>query len=265
MFNLVIADLFKVRKLMAVKLSILFCFISATALLWMSYGVTNGVFSREISYQLSGLTEIMMISLFGPLIVGVAICQDFEDHAMQHVISLGIGRGKVLIGKVILIVFMIAVLLLPFLINTLVGVFLEINLSEEVVQSTFMKCIIDVQGQVISSTQVGKIILIYFAMIVVYVARLSICLPLAMLVKKQSIVMIIGFAVGGLIDVVVGLISNSALGKVLLDYLPYSRNYMILGLDTSTGLLLKLFIVCVLFTSIMIGITYKLFIKTEVK
>ncbi len=265
MFNLIAADLFKLRKLIAVKVSILSCMISAASLTIMSYGISKGFISEAISGDLSGLTEIMMISLFGSLMAGVVICQDFEDKSMHHVISAGVGRSTIVRSKFITFGLMIAILLLPYLLTTLVAMIIGVSLPDKIVVSTFLKCLADANGQAISGVQIGKLVIIYIATVVVYVARLSICIPFALIIKKQIFVMIGGFAGCGLIDIVVGLLGELPIFSILLGYTPYSRIYMILGLETNIAVLIKAIIVNLIFIFIMGVISCKIFKRVEVK
>ena len=79
------------------------------------------------------------------------------------------------------------------------------------------------------------------------------------------IVMSVGFGLSTLVDIFIGLLGDiSGVSKIIL-LTPYSREYLLISMETEFTMILKAMVVNIIFTIIMIYITYKIFRKSEIK
>jgi ABC-2 type transport system permease protein len=100
---------------------------------------------------------------------------------------------------------------------------------------------------------------------VVYMAQLSICVPLAFATKKPVLVVAIYYGFTIFCAQLSGLRNSSpALDKVV-SYTPFGGNYTFVTLDTGTGDYVKAIVVCFVFIMLMLAVTYSIFRKLEIK
>ena len=71
MFNLIKADLYKMRKTKSIKILFLLCCISATLMSVISYQLTNGNLSHDIIGIGSFFTDFQMISLVSVIFISL--------------------------------------------------------------------------------------------------------------------------------------------------------------------------------------------------
>ena len=116
-----------------------------------------------------------------------------------------------------------------------------------------------------SAASIGKIISISLVEILVYAARLSICIPIAFKATKTMVVMGIGFTFSGLFDLVIGLVDEVPGVSNIISMTPFYREYMLINIDTEVGTLLKIAGISIVFILIITLITYKLFKRAEIK
>ncbi len=265
MLNLISAEFFKLKKSTGFKLCLLITCICAWSLISVSHGIGTGDLSTDISGSASGLTEIMVISLLGSLLAGILVCSDFESKTIHDAIAGGNGRISVVISKVFVYLLLICLLFLPYAFATLIGLYTYATFSSSFAISVFINILADMSGQSITFSMAGNILLLSLVTGIVYAARLSICIPVAFKVRKPIVVMAFGFAAGFIIDLIAGAAEGIPLLSDLLTVTPFYRDYLMISMDSSDGIMLKAAIVSLLFLSIMTGITYLLFKKAEIK
>ena len=101
MFNLIKADLYKMRKTKSIKILFLLCCISATLMSVISYQLTNGNLSHDIIGIGSFFTDFQMISLVSVIFISLFICNDFDNKTIHDSISTGYSRSSIIICKTI--------------------------------------------------------------------------------------------------------------------------------------------------------------------
>ncbi|MNP10750.1 hypothetical protein D3C76_1029110 [compost metagenome] len=96
-------------------------------------------------------------------------------------------------------------------------------------------------------------------------AQVSICVPIALTTKKPVLVVGIYYGVTILVAQLSALGENNSVLKNILSVMPYGGNYTLINLNTGTEDIVKAVIVSLVFIVLMLGVTYSLFRKAEIK
>ena len=265
MLNLARSEIYKLKKSLSLKICFLLSCISAAALAYISHGIAVGSISADISGSASGLTEIVIVSLLGSLMVGVLVCSDFENKTIHDSIVCGSGRMAIVLSKSLIYIFVIFLLLLPYMVTTLVALCSGAEFTSQFVFSVFMQFLSDESGQNITPGMLGKTGIIFLVTVLVDAARLSICIPLALKIRKPVAILVIGFVFSAVIDLIVGLLGKVSFLEDMISFTPFSRDFLLLTLDTPSGTLVKAAICAVVFFGMMVAVTYAAFRKADIK
>lgn len=265
MLNLLKAELFKLKKSTAFKVCFLLCFCSGTALVVISNFIAVGKLDTSISGNASGLTEICIISLLGSLMAGILVSSDFETKTIHSMIAGGTGRRAVVYSKVVIYVLVIALLILPYLIVTLIGASSGAEFTKPFVPSIFIQYLYDTSGKAITADMIAKIILITLSAIMVHAARLSVCILVAYKIRKSIAVLAFGFIFNGIIDLFLGLFDNVPVIPDLIKYTPFSKDLLLTSVHSGTEVFLRAIICSIIFLVIIMEVTYQSFKKAEIK
>ena len=260
MLNLIRAEQFKLRRSTAFKVCLLATTLCAALLFGMSHAVAAGKFTLDPNAA-SGLSDIFLLSVIGPLMAGIIICNDFDSKNIHTAVACG--RVQIVCSKSIIFVLSVAVMVLPYAIFALIGFASNGGFAKILLFSTYDSIMANDMNQVVNATTIGKSTIVLLLSIVLYAARLSFCIPIAFKVRKSVVVAIIGVVFGFLIDFIVSTLSKIEVLKTLLGFTPF--RYTSLSIDMSTGELMKVFLSSVVFTILMIGVTYKIFRRSEIK
>jgi ABC-2 type transport system permease protein len=237
--------------------------ISAAALVYISHGIAVGNFSKDIAGSASGLSEIVIMALFGSLMTGILVCSDFESKTIHA--SVTRGRLAVVLSKTLIYVMIHALLLLPYMAVTLITFCTGVKFPALFIPSVFTQILYNETGAGITAGILAKIIVISLITMLVHAARLSVCIPLAFKIRKPVVVLVIGFAFDALIDLLISVLSKVELLKSVISFTPYERKYILLEMNTSAGTLIKAAICSIIFIGLMAALTYKIFKKAEIK
>jgi len=265
MLNLIQAEFFKLKKSTAFKVCFLLTFISATALVVISNFIAEGRLSISISGNASGLTEICIISLLGSLMAGILVSSDFDTKTIHSSIASGNGRRAVVISKMIIYVTVIALLILPYVIVTIIGLCSGAEFNKPFVPSVFTGFLYDVSGRHITFVLIAKILVLSVTAMLVHAARLSLCILVAFKIRKSVAVLAFGFIFNGLIDLLLGLLVDVPILSDLINFTPFSKDFLLVSLDTSAGILWKAAISSVIFLILIIELTFRSFQNAEIK
>ena len=178
MFNLIKADLYKMRKTKSIKILFLLCCISATLMSVISYQLTNGNLSHDIIGIGSFFTDFQMISLVSVIFISLFICNDFDNKTIHDSISTGYSRSSIIICKTITYFISILIFLLPDVIAAIVGMCSNYSF-ETFLPSVFQNIMKNENGTAFDFNIFLKIIAIWFTMAIVYASQISISIFLA--------------------------------------------------------------------------------------
>ncbi|MBA9084194.1 ABC-2 type transport system permease protein [Fontibacillus solani] len=265
MINLIKADLFKLRKSMAFRILLGITSASAVIMTMMAYWIPQG----KIEASMTGIgfmfSDVNMISILGAVIAGIFICGDFDTKTIHDAITTGYSRGTVIVSKAFVFGIAIVFMLLPYAIITgiALGTGSEFNMGS--VAIGYLHLLTSEAGTIFSASDIWKLLVIMLTLIIVYMAQLSICVPLAFVLKKPVFVVAINYGFSILTAQLMGLAKNSAVFDSLFSCTPYGGNYTFLTLDSTAGDLIKAIGVSAAFIIVILAITFAIFRRSEMK
>lgn len=264
MFNLIQADLFKLRKTAAIKVLFLITTLSSLIMAVIAYSMAQGTFDgmNGIGFMFS---DINVISILGGVMAGIFISGDFESKIIHGAVSSGNSRGAVIISKAVAFFCSIIVILIPYVIVTIVALNIGSKFNMGNVALGFLNVMTIDYGTVFSSSEGLKLLGVIITLIIVYVAQVSICVPIALTTKKPVLVVGIYYGATILTAQLSALSEKNSAIKNILSFTPYGGDYTLINLNTGTGDMLKAIIISIVFIVLMLGVTYSLFRKAEIK
>src|SRR5690625_220925 len=84
------------------------------------HSLAVGALSANSASGVQGLSDVLLISLLGPLLYGVIVSQPFDTKSVHNAL-LGSGRGAFVGAKTVVASLLVATLSLPYGIGVLVG------------------------------------------------------------------------------------------------------------------------------------------------
>ena len=260
MKNLFKATMYRVVKSTGMRVAAGITTVAAVLYYVLSFMVAEGKLPAAQAGSVTGLGDAMILWLFGALAVSLLIGGDFEHKTVHGAIRFG--RGRMVGNYMLAYVIVVTVLVLPFTIGSLVCILSGADFSgaEGTVISLSM-------GNVFAyeAGMAGKLVLSYLAGLAVYIGQLSICVPVAMKVKKPVVVTAFGFFFG----MITALISTLASEVEMLDNIyqltPYRYGIAQTGVAAQTGDMWLAIAVSLVFTVLMGGISYLVFRKADIK
>ncbi|MNM89112.1 ABC-2 family transporter protein [compost metagenome] len=239
--------------------------VSAVLMAMMAYWIPQG----KIEPSMTGIgfmfSDVNMISILGAVIAGIFICGDFDTKTIHDAITTGHSRGTVIVSKAIVLGSALAFILLPYAIVTgiALGTGFEFNMGSVAVG--YLHLLTSEAGTVFSVSEIWKLLAIMLTLIIVYVAQLSICVPLAMVLKKPVLVVAIYYGLSILTAQLIGIANSSRVFDLIFSCTPYGGNYTFLTLDAVAGDFLKAIGVSLAFIIVILAVTFALFRKSEIK
>jgi ABC-2 type transport system permease protein len=265
MYNLILADLFKLRKSMAIKILFAITTVSSIIMAVMAYLIPQG----KIDASMTGLgfmfSDINMLSILGAVMAGVFICGDFDNKTIHDAIATGCSRGAVIVSKAIIFCGAIAFILLPYVIITSIAISTGFKFSMGSIAIGFLHLLTSEADTAFSVSEICKLLTVMLVLIIVYMAQLSICVPLAFVLKKPVFVVAIYYGFSILSGQLVVLSGSSTVVNRILGCTPFGGNYTFVTLGTGIGDIIKAISVSFIFTIGMIAVAYCSFRKSEIK
>ncbi|MBW4081161.1 ABC transporter permease [Paenibacillus sp. S150] len=265
MYNLISADVFKMRKSAAIKIIFAITAICAAAMSVMAYLIPQG----KVDASLSGIgfmfSDMNVISILGAVLAGIYICGDYENKTIHNAISSGVGRGTVIAGKTIVFCGALAVILLPYAIATAIALGTGSEFSTGSVSLGFLNVLTSGAGRGFSASDSMELLVISAVLIIVYMAQLSVTIPLAILLKRPVLVIAIYYGLSVLSGQLAGIAGRSPGFERIFALTPFSGNYTLITLDTGAGEIIQALLVSVLFALVMLAVTYSVFRRSEIK
>lgn len=265
MFNLIKADIFKLFKVQIVKISFLVSVVCSIMIAIVLHGVYKGTYTLETSSAFALVSDTMIVAMLGAILIGTLICGDFESKNIHDEIACGNGRFSIIMAKTITISLLMILLVLPYAIVAIVGFASNIGFGVYTgVPSAFFNILANAQGVELSSQSILKSIVLTLFITLSYIAKVSICIPLAFKARRSLIVIIAGFISTFIFDIISAVAKGVKGINEVVQLLPFT-NIFKLTLDCTVDVMLKSMIYNFLFIAAMIGITYVMFRKAEIK
>jgi len=265
MMNLFRADMFMLKRSKGFKLSVLLSLICVSSLGLVLHFVETGKIGKDIMSSISILFDAMMVSMLASLMIGSYICGDFQSKTIHSEVGCE-SRGKVIIVKVFTSMFITALITLPYAIVSVICFASKAEFAElKGIPSLFTGIMSNTSGVDVTSASIVKGSVLALVGVLIYAARLSICIPLAFKVRKSVVVMACGIAAAFGIDTLLVKVSDDipVVGTVLKNT-PYAIMYD-LNMNTGAGTVIKAAVSSIVFIVVMICLTYTMFRRSEIK
>ena len=265
MLNLIQADLFKMRKSPVIKILFGITTLCAIVMTIMAYLIPQG----EIGDKYMGMgflfSDINIISILGAVLAGVFICGDFENKTIHDAITSGSNRGAIIVSKAVVFFSALVFILLPYAIITGIALSTGSKFDMGAVSAGFLNILSKDSGIAFNASLSLKTIAAMLTLLLVYMAQLSLCVPLAFVYKKPVLVVatFYGLSIGS--GQLASLSSSSPVLHNILSFTPFGGNYSFLTMNSGAGDLVKAIVVCFVCIIIMLIIAFSLFRKSEIK
>ena len=265
MFNLIQADLFKMRKSPVIKILFGITTLCAIVMTIMAYLIPQGVVGDKYTGIGFLFSDINVISILGAVLAGVFICGDFENKTIHDAITSGSNRGAIIVSKAVVFFSALVLILLPYAIITGIALSTGSNFDMGAVSAGFLNILSKDSGIAFSVSASLKTLAAMLTLLLVYMAQLSLCVPLAFVYKKPVLVVatFYGLSIGS--GQLASLSSSSPVLHNILSFTPFGGNYSFLTMNSGAGDLLKAIVVCFVCIIIMLIIAFSLFRKSEIK
>lgn len=265
MLNLIQADIFKLRKSVAIKILLGITTVSAAIMAVIAYLIPLGKMDAGMTGIGFMFSDINVISILGGIIAGVIICGDFENKTIHNSIANGCSRGAVIISKAFVLGFALAFILLPYAVITGIALDTGSEFSMGSVAVGFLHLLTAEGSTAFSASEIWKMFAVMLTLVIVYVAQLSICVPLAFMLKKPIFVVAIYYGFSIFTAQLLRLSESSPMFDRIFSLTPYGGKHAFITLDTITGDLVKAIAISLIFICIMLAVTYSAFRKSEIK
>jgi len=265
MINLIQADLYKMRKSAAIKILFAITTVCAIIMTIFAYLIPQGKISESYTGIGFLLSDINMMSILGAAVAGVFICGDFDNKTIHDAIASGCSRIAIICSKAITFFIAIVFLLLPYAIMTGIALFSGVKFGMGSVGVGFLNILAKDSGTAFDVATFSKMLAVMLTLILVYVAQLSLCVPLALIFKKPVIVSVVYYGFTLLCAQLNGFKNASEVFKNIFSYTPYGGTHTFLTLEAQAGDFGKAIIVSLVYIIVIIAITYSVFRKSEVK
>lgn len=265
MLNLIRADVFKLRKSITMKVLLAITTACAVAMTMMAYFISAGKLDASLTGVGFMFSDVNVISILGGLIAGMLICADFDNKTIQDSIASGNSRSTIIYSKAVVLGLALVVILLPYAIITGIALGTGSKFDMGTVAVGFLHLLTSESAQALTAPDIMKLLAVILTMLIIYVAQLSISVPIAFLVKKPILVIVICYAFSFLTGQLLTIASKYPIVERICSFTPFGGDYILMTLNTGPGTMVKAIAVSLIFTGVMAVLTYSLFKKSEMK
>lgn len=265
MLNLFLTDIYKMRKSAAMK--ILFCITLVCAVIMTMMALL--IYRGDLGKNMTGIgfmfSDMDVISIIGAVIAGIFICGDFDNKSIHDEIACGNSRGSIVFSKAASFSIAVFAILLPYAVVTGIALCTGCKFDMGSNSSGFLNILTSCGGKALSASDIPKLLAVILTHCIVYAGQLSICVLLALLLRNPVLVVAIYYVMNFLSGQLQSLKGSSKIFDNIFGCTPYSGNYIMLNLNSSTGNILKAIAASVIYTAVILTITYFAFRKAEIK
>lgn len=260
--NLIRADVFTLSRSTGVRVSLLVAAVAAAAYLYLSHQLGTGAVDPSAADSASVLSDVLIVYLLGSLLAGILVATDIDTKAI-HDVLLTSSRGVVVATKTVTLVALVASLVAPYGIASVVG-FLSGQEFSAFLPTPFLAIAANEPGLATDAGSVGRVLGVVAGTAAVYAARVSICLPLAFAVRRPVAVMAVGFGGNFLADFLASLAVDVPVLGDLVELTPFGSRHS-LTLSSNAGDVLTTVGVSVVFLTLMSAVSYLIFRRADIK
>ncbi|HLS24507.1 MAG TPA: hypothetical protein VK063_01380 [Beutenbergiaceae bacterium] len=259
MINQLRADLFVLGRSTTAGLCLLAVTLTAGLYTWLQHSLAVGALSANSASGVQGLSDVLLISLLGPLLYGVIVSQPFDTKSVHNAL-LGSGRGAFVGAKTVVASLLVATLSLPYGIGVLVGRATEAEFAPAI--PTAFSLLL-AEGRGLTAAEAGTVVAVTLTSAILTAAKLSVCLPLAIWLKRPLVVMAIGFVWSFVADLLAARLSDVDALQALVRLTPLAAEH--LPVPGSTGAdMLTAVAVSVVFIALMGLASWLIFRRSDV-
>lgn len=261
MKQLLQATLYRMSKSKGVKVAMGFIWIAATLYYVFAALVADGKFDAAQAGSITGLGDAMILWLFGSLTIGILVGSDFENKTIHGAVKFG--RPRIVINYMLTFAIMVVLMVLPYTIGSIICIASGADFAgaEGTIISIYMSNVFEFTKDI----SVGKLILSYIAYAFVYIGQLSICVPVAIKMKKTVVVTAFGFFFGMITALIATLASKAEVLDKIYRLTPYNYSISKIGVNAELGDMFMGILVSVCFAAVMGLISWLIFRKADMK
>ena len=261
MKQLLKATFYRMSKSMGVRIAMGLIWIAAICYYVLAGMLANGQFDATQAGSITAFGDAMILWLFGSLIIGFLVGNDFENKTIHGAIKFG--RKRIVQNYMLTFALLVLVMVLPYTIGSIACIAsgADFTGAEGTIISIYM-------GNVFEYTQktsVAKLVLSYITYAVVYIGQLSICVPVAVKMKKTVVVTAFGFFFGMITALIATLASKVDLLDNIYRLTPYHYGIGKIGVNADVTDMITGIIVSMCFTAIMGLVSWLIFKKSDIK
>lgn len=264
MYNLIKADLFKLYKSKMIRILFAIMTLCAVIMAIIAYNIAQGQMAGAggIGFLFS---DVNVISILGAVVAGTIISGDFDNKTIHDAIACGYSRSSIIISKAVVFFCAIAFLLLPYAIVTVVAIGSGATFSIGSAALGFLNLLMQENGTAFSVEVGFKLFFIMLVLVVVYIAQLSICIPLAIALKKPVLVVAVFYVISICSGQLSALNGTYPMFDKVYSMTPYGGIHSLLTLHSGGGDIFKAIVVSMSYIVVMLVIAYRIFKKLEIK
>lgn len=260
MINQLRADLYSVPRTATPLLCLLAVVLTAAAYTWLQHSLAVGDLGPAEANGVQGLSDVLLLSLLGPVLYGVIVSQPFATKAVHNAL-LGNGRGAFVASTTVITAGLLSLLSLPYGVAALVGRATGAEFAPALPTSFSLAL---AETGALTGEEIGSLALLTAASAVLTAAKLAVCLPLAFWLRRPLVVMALGFVWSFIADLLAAEVSDLDGMEALMRLTPYSAERLPTP-ETSGGDMLVTIVVSVVFIALMGAVSYLILRRADVK
>lgn len=260
MINQLRADLYLVPRSAVAALCLLTVSITAGLYTWLHYLLATGEVGAAAAGDMQGLSDVLLVSLLGPLLYGVVVSQPFSTKSVHNAL-LGSSRAAFVASKTVTAALLVAALSLPYGVAVLVGRATGAQFVTTI--HTGFSLALGEPGA-LTWPAVGQVLAITLTSALLAAAKLSVCLPLAFWLRRPLVVMAFGFVWSFIADLLADFASRVDVLDALIRLSPFSSHHMPAP-ESSSADFLATIVVSVVFIALMGAASWLVFRRADVK
>lgn len=256
MINQLRAELFSLRHGALLPMSLLAAAAAAALYTGLQHLLAAGSLDASAVNGVQGLSDVLLLSLLGPLVYGVISSRPFETRTV-HAALLASGRGAVVTALTVVSALLATALSLPYAAAVLIGRATGADFSAALPVGS--AALLGHEGELSAGLVVGATLTDGL----LTAATMAVCLPLAIRLRRPLVVMAIGFVWGFLADLLAAQAAEVERLGDLLGLTPFSPEHHP-GPASTGGELLASCAVSVVFVAAMGLLSWLLLRRSDV-
>lgn len=252
MINLIHSDLYKLKKTRTLWILLTISLISSILMMVISQGIHSGKIVSELADVGFLFSDINVINILSGVLAAVFICGSFKDKTFHQGVSSGKSSFSMILSKSFVFFIIVSVILLPYVIVTFIGASSSSGfILNGATEAGFMNILKSLSS---SSSDILKLSMMVFSTVIMYLAQVSISIPLALTFKKPSTVIGVNYGLSMCLGNLSRLREVSPLFKTVYDLTPFGGEYPFMAQSTAPNIMLKSIFASLLFIFIILSI-----------